>query len=52
METRTPQAPQSDALITDEEFDLMLGDLELDAPEHSEASGTCGWMQHIYCILQ
>ncbi|NUR64030.1 MAG: hypothetical protein HOV87_36035 [Catenulispora sp.] len=50
MEALTLQAPQSETLITDEEFDLMLGELELDAPEHSENPSTCA-INHIYCAL-
>jgi hypothetical protein len=52
MEATTVEPSQVEALITDEEFDLMLGELELDAPEHSKTTSTCGWMQHVYCILQ
>ncbi|MFJ1751888.1 hypothetical protein [Kitasatospora sp. NPDC088134] len=28
------QAPQGELLVADEEFDLVIGDLEQDVPEH------------------
>ncbi|NUP51768.1 MAG: hypothetical protein HOW97_31290 [Catenulispora sp.] len=49
MEALTLQAPPSEALINDEEFDLMLGELEAAAPDHSKTPSTCGL--HLYCIL-
>ena len=50
MEVSTLQAPLSETLVTGEEFDFMLGELELDAPEHSANPSTCA-TQHIYCAL-
>ncbi|MER5728312.1 hypothetical protein ABT084_08110 [Streptomyces sp. NPDC002138] len=34
METSIVQARTSDALTADEEFDLVIGDLEQSVPEH------------------
>ncbi|WP_327069765.1 hypothetical protein [Kitasatospora sp. NBC_01302] len=48
MEAPTAQAPQGDTLITDEEFDLVIGDLEQDAPKSTPSAGTCF---HVYCAL-
>jgi hypothetical protein len=50
MEASTLQAPQVELLITDEEFDLMLGELELGVPEPAEDPSTCA-VNHIYCAL-
>ncbi|MGW4382430.1 hypothetical protein [Kitasatospora sp. NPDC004531] len=50
MEAPTLQAPQCDTLVTDEAFDLVVGDLEQSAPEHAPSATTCGW--HLYCVLQ
>lgn len=50
MEALTLHALQSETPVTDEEFDLVLGELELAVPEHAENPSTCA-IQHIYCAL-
>lgn len=50
MEALTAQASPSENHVTDEEFDLMLGELESDAPENSPNPATCA-INHVYCIL-
>ncbi|MFF0297360.1 hypothetical protein ACFYS8_15935 [Kitasatospora sp. NPDC004615] len=51
MEAPTLQAPKGETLVTDAEFDLMVGELELDAPEHTPSASTCA-INHMYCALQ
>ncbi|MFF7636286.1 hypothetical protein ACFZB9_24530 [Kitasatospora sp. NPDC008050] len=48
MEAPTVQAPQGDTLITDEEFDLVIGELEQSAPESTRDVGSC---HRVYCFL-
>ncbi|MGC0417157.1 hypothetical protein [Embleya sp. AB8] len=36
METSVMQAQQGDTLTADEEFDLVIGDLEQDVPDHRQ----------------
>ncbi|MFJ5924533.1 hypothetical protein ACIQF6_18240 [Kitasatospora sp. NPDC092948] len=51
MAAPTLHAPMGETLVTDEEFDLMIGELELDAPENAPSASTCA-VQHMYCALQ
>ncbi|MFJ1793224.1 hypothetical protein [Kitasatospora griseola] len=50
MEAPTLHPPTGDTLVTDEEFDLVIGELDLDVPENTPSAGTCGL--HLYCILK
>ncbi|MER5728311.1 hypothetical protein ABT084_08105 [Streptomyces sp. NPDC002138] len=49
MEAPTVQAQLGDTLVTDEEFDLVIGELEQSAPEGSREIGSC---HRVYCLLQ
>ncbi|WP_330328391.1 hypothetical protein OHS33_00695 [Streptomyces sp. NBC_00536] len=48
MEAPTVQAPLGDTRITNEEFDLVIGELEQDAPESTRDIGSC---HRVYCML-
>ncbi|MGC0417158.1 hypothetical protein [Embleya sp. AB8] len=48
MEAPTVQAQQGDTPITDEAFDLVIGELEQDAPEGMRDATSC---HRVYCIL-
>ncbi|MFD8478425.1 hypothetical protein [Kitasatospora sp. NPDC059673] len=50
MEAPTLQAPQGDTLVLDEEFDLVVGELEQTAPANTPSATTC--TLHIYCVPQ
>ncbi|MFJ5229276.1 hypothetical protein ACIQBJ_05175 [Kitasatospora sp. NPDC088391] len=50
MEAPTLQAPPSGTRTADEEFDLVIGDLEQDVPVNLPSATTCGL--HLYCVLQ
>ena len=49
METPTVQAPQGDTLVTDEEFDLVIGELEQGVPGGTQDVGSC---HRVYCFLR
>ncbi|MFD8478426.1 hypothetical protein [Kitasatospora sp. NPDC059673] len=54
METLTVQAPQDFTFTAEEEFDLVIGDLEQGVPEHRQTrmesvpTATCS---RIYCCF-
>lgn len=41
MEAATAQALPTDTLLDDAEFDLVIGELEQDAPKNQQQVGTC-----------
>ncbi|MBD0838561.1 MULTISPECIES: hypothetical protein [unclassified Streptomyces] len=48
MEAPTAQAMPADTMIDDAEFDLVIGELEQDAPKSQQQASTC---IRVYCTF-